>query len=184
MTILITGATGLIGRPLTRALVDQGQQVRVVTRRPHRVLEAFSAYSSRVLAFEWHPRTEPFPPEALQGVERIVHLMGEPIYGPATREARQREDGAWEIEGAMPVAELKSRLEIDAFPDEDKGRYATVAGLMHAMAGTLLQRGEHVDGAGWRFEVLELDGRRIDRVLVTRPPAPPAADSGFDRDDG
>jgi putative hemolysin len=103
---------------------------------------------------------------------------------PVDAWARQREDGAWEIEGAMPVAELKSRLEIDAFPDEDRGRYATVAGLMHAMAGTLLQRGEHVDGAGWRFEVLELDGRRIDRVLVTRPPAPADVDSGFDDSDG
>jgi uncharacterized protein (TIGR01777 family) len=90
MTILITGATGLIGRALTQALLAQGTQVRVVTRRPHRVLEAFSAYSGQVLAFEWHPRTEPFPPEALEGVERIVHLMGEPIYGPATREQRQR----------------------------------------------------------------------------------------------
>ena len=65
MTILITGATGLIGRPLTLALLDQGAQVCVITRRPHRVLEAFERYSSRVLAFEWHPRTEPFPPEAL-----------------------------------------------------------------------------------------------------------------------
>jgi uncharacterized protein (TIGR01777 family) len=91
MTILITGATGLIGRALTQALLSQpAQQVRVITRRPHRVLEAFEAYSSRILAFEWHPRTEPFPPEALDGVERIVHLMGEPIYGPATREHRRR----------------------------------------------------------------------------------------------
>jgi uncharacterized protein (TIGR01777 family) len=90
MTILITGATGLIGRALTRALLDQNQQVRIITRRPHRVLEAFSAYSSRILAFEWHPRTEPFPPEALEGVERIIHLMGEPIFGPAARAARQR----------------------------------------------------------------------------------------------
>jgi uncharacterized protein len=90
MTILITGATGLIGRALTRALLDQNQQVRIITRRPHRVLEAFSAYSSRILAFEWHPRTEPFPPEALQGVERIIHLMGEPLMGPATRARRQR----------------------------------------------------------------------------------------------
>jgi hypothetical protein len=90
MTILITGATGLIGRTLTQALLNQGVQVRVITRRPHRVLEAFEAYQSRVLAFEWHPRTEPFPPEALDGVERIIHLMGEPLYGPATRLARQR----------------------------------------------------------------------------------------------
>src|SRR5262249_59571357 len=91
MTILITGATGLIGRALTLSLLAQGTQVRVITRRPHRVLEAFSAYSNHVLAFEWHPRTEPFPPEALEGVERIIHLMGEPIYdAPDTREQRMR----------------------------------------------------------------------------------------------
>jgi uncharacterized protein len=90
MTILITGATGLIGRALTQVLLDQNQQVRIITRRPHRVLEAFSAYSSRILAFEWHPRTEPFPPEALEGVERIIHLMGEPLLGPASRAVRQR----------------------------------------------------------------------------------------------
>jgi NAD dependent epimerase/dehydratase family enzyme len=90
MTILITGATGLVGRALTQHLLDQGVQVRVITRRPHRVLEAFSAYSSRVMAFEWHPRTEPFPPEALAGVERVIHLMGEPLYGPGSRSARRR----------------------------------------------------------------------------------------------
>src|SRR5262245_18479929 len=91
MTILITGATGLIGRALTQALLSQPAQVRVITRRPHRVLEAFSAYSSHVLAFEWHPRTEPFPPEALEGVERIIHLMCVPIYdAPAKREQRMR----------------------------------------------------------------------------------------------
>jgi putative hemolysin len=96
---------------------------------------------------------------------------------PVDAWARLRDDGAWEIDGAMPVAELKSRLEIDAFPDEDKGRYATVAGLMHSMAGTLLQRGEFVDGAGWRFEVVALDGRRIDRVLVTRLDTPAEAET-------
>jgi NAD dependent epimerase/dehydratase family enzyme len=87
MTILITGATGLIGRALTQSLLDHGVRPRVVTRRPHRVLEAFD---SRVTAFEWHPRTEPLPPEALDGVERIVHLMGEPLYGPLTRDRRAR----------------------------------------------------------------------------------------------
>ena len=88
MTILITGATGLVGRALTQHLLDQRVEVRVVTRRPHRVLEAFD--SNLLSAFEWHPRTEPLLPEALEGVERIVHLMGEPLYGPATRERRQR----------------------------------------------------------------------------------------------
>jgi uncharacterized protein (TIGR01777 family) len=88
MTILITGATGLVGRALTQNLLDQGGDVRVITRRPHRVLEAFN--SSRLSAFEWHPRTEPLLPEALEGVERVIHLMGEPVYGPATHQARER----------------------------------------------------------------------------------------------
>ncbi len=87
MTILITGATGLIGRALTQSLVDHGIRPRVVTRRPHRALEMFD---SRVTAFEWHPRTEPLPADALDGVERIIHLMGEPLYGPLTREKRAR----------------------------------------------------------------------------------------------
>lgn len=84
--------------------------------------------------------------------------------------ATQREDGAWLVDGAMPVAELKSRLSIDELPDEDKGRYNTVAGLMQTVAGDLLGRREHVDCVGWRFEVLVLDGRRIDQVLITRLP--------------
>lgn len=88
--------------------------------------------------------------------------------------ATQREDGAWLVDGAMPVAELKSRLAIDELPDEDKGRYNTVAGLMQTVAGDLLGRREHVDCAGWRFEVLVLDGRRIDQVLITRLPEPEA----------
>jgi hypothetical protein len=87
MTILITGATGLIGRALTQSLIEQGFKPRVVTRRPHRAVEVFD---SRVSAFEWHPRTEPLPAEALDGVERIIHLMGEPMYGRITRDKRAR----------------------------------------------------------------------------------------------
>ena len=82
--------------------------------------------------------------------------------------ATQREDGAWLVDGAMPVAELKARLEIDELPDEDRSRYNTVAGLMQSVAGVLLEQQQSVDCAGWRFEVLALDGRRIDQVLIQR----------------
>jgi uncharacterized protein (TIGR01777 family) len=87
MTILVTGGTGLVGRAVIQTLLDQGAHVRVVTRRPHRALEYFD---HRVTAFEWHPRTEPLPAPALDGVERIVHLMGEPLYGPLSRGRRSR----------------------------------------------------------------------------------------------
>lgn len=85
---------------------------------------------------------------------------------PVDAWATRREDGAWLVDGAMPVAELKARLDIDDLPDEDRGRYNTVAGLMQTVAGQLLAQGESVDCAGWRFEVLKLEGRRIDQVLV------------------
>jgi putative hemolysin len=81
--------------------------------------------------------------------------------------ATQREDGAWLVDGAMPVAELKARLDIEELPDEDKGRYNTVAGLMQTVAGDLLEQSDSVECEGWRFEVLVLDGRRIDQVLIT-----------------
>ena len=93
--------------------------------------------------------------------------------------ATQREDGAWLIDGAMPVTELKSRLDIDELPDEDKGRYNTVAGLMQTVAGDLLAQADSVECAGWRFEVLVLDGRRIDQVLISRLPE---VDSALDAD--
>lgn len=80
--------------------------------------------------------------------------------------AIQQDDRSWQLAGLMPVAELKSRLAIDALPDEDKGRYNTVAGLLMAVSGHLPVVGEHVECGDWIFEVLSLDGRRIDKVLA------------------
>jgi putative hemolysin len=70
----------------------------------------------------------------------------------------------------MPVDELKSRLAIRELPDEGRGRYNTVAGLLLAVSGHLPKTGEHIDCGEWVFEVLDMDGRRIDKVLA-RPAA-------------
>ena len=83
--------------------------------------------------------------------------------------ATQMPDGDWQLDGSMPLAELKSRLEIDAeLPDEDKGLYNTLAGLLMAQSGRLMQVGESVACAGWRFDVLELEGRRVAQVHAQR----------------
>ena len=82
--------------------------------------------------------------------------------------ATRRADGSWLIDGVMPVSELKARLDIRELPDEDRGRYNTVAGLLQSVSGRLLGTGDVVDAAGWRFEVLDLDGKRIDKVLVSQ----------------
>jgi putative hemolysin len=84
--------------------------------------------------------------------------------------ATEREDGSWLIDGVMPVAELKARLDIKELPEEGKGRYNTVAGLLQSVSGRLLKTAEIVECAGWRFEVLDLDGKRIDKVLASALP--------------
>ncbi len=81
--------------------------------------------------------------------------------------ATRRDDGSWLIDGVMPVSELKARLDIKDLPAEDKGRYNTVAGLLQAVSGRLLATADRVDCAGWRFEVVDLDGKRIDKVLAS-----------------
>jgi putative hemolysin len=81
----------------------------------------------------------------------------------ATRDAQ----GSWLLDGLMPVAELKSRLAIeDDLPDEYEGHYNTLAGLLMAVAGHLPAKGETITCAGWRFEVIALEGRRVDRVAA------------------
>jgi putative hemolysin len=81
--------------------------------------------------------------------------------------ATQRDDGSWLLDGLMPISELKSRLLIKELPDEDRGRYNTVAGLLQSASGRLPGVGERVECAGWVFEVVDLDSRRIDKVLAS-----------------
>ena len=81
--------------------------------------------------------------------------------------ATERDDGSWLIDGFMPVSELKARLDIRELPEESKGRYNTVAGLLQSVSGRLLGTGEKVECAGWRFEVVDLDRKRIDKILAS-----------------
>jgi putative hemolysin len=99
-------------------------------------------------------------------LEAITGELRPDVHGEAW--ATPRDDGSWLLDGLMPVAELKARLDIDALPDEDRNRYNTVAGLLLAVTGHLPQTGERIECAGWCFEVVDLDGRRIDKVLATR----------------
>jgi putative hemolysin len=82
--------------------------------------------------------------------------------------ATHSDDGTWLLDGLMPLAELRSRLDIKQLPDEDKGRYNTVGGLLMSVSGRLPVVGEKITCEGWEFEVLALEGRRIDK-LQARP---------------
>jgi len=82
--------------------------------------------------------------------------------------ATQREDGSWLLDGVMPLGELKARLDMDELPAEDRGRYNTLAGLLMSISGRLPRLGERVECQHWTFEVVDLDGRRVDKVLAVR----------------
>jgi putative hemolysin len=82
--------------------------------------------------------------------------------------ATRRDDGSWLLDGLMPVGELKVRLGINELPQEALGRYNTVAGLLMAVSGNLPAVGAHITVAEWDFEVVDLDGKRIDKVLASR----------------
>jgi putative hemolysin len=80
--------------------------------------------------------------------------------------AVKREDGSWLLDGLIPVPELKDRLELKSLPEEDRGRYNTLAGMIMLLLGRLPSTADHVEWEGWRFEVVDMDGKRIDKVLV------------------
>lgn len=81
--------------------------------------------------------------------------------------AVQREDGSWLLDGAIPIPEMKDRLELKDVPEKDKGRYHTLSGMMMLLLGKVPATGDHVDWEGWRFEVVDMDGKRIDKVMAT-----------------
>ncbi|WP_017999513.1 hemolysin family protein [Paracoccus sp. N5] len=79
----------------------------------------------------------------------------------------ERDDGSLLVAGWMPADEFADRLGVPLPEDHD---YSTAAGLVLELAGQLPQAGDRVDWQGWRIEVVDLDGRRIDKLLVDRLP--------------
>lgn len=113
----------------------------------------------------------------VQGVIAVRDLL-EAIAGefnaPSDGEswAVQRADGSWLLDGLIPVPELKDRLELKELPEEDRGRYNTLAGMIMLLLGRLPRTADAVEWEDWRFEVVDLDGKRVDKVLVTRVGSP------------
>ena len=120
------------------------------------------------------------------GVEGIVTPMdiltaitGDLLEGTEEAEplAVQRNDGSWLLDGLMPIGAAETTLGLDRLSSE--GDFNTMAGFVLQELGHLPKPGEWFEFRGWRFEVVDLDGRRIDKILAT-PPEPaetPGADA-------
>ena len=134
-------------------------------RTGHRLLDHFKA-SSTQLVFVVDEYGE------VQGMITVLDVL-EAITGEFTTPtaedawAVKREDGSWLFDGLIPVPELKDRLEMKELPEEDRGRYNTLAGMVMLLLGRLPRTTDSVEWEGWRFEVVDLDGKRVDKVLAT-----------------
>lgn len=82
--------------------------------------------------------------------------------------AVQRADGSWLLDGLIPIPELKDRLDLKTVPEEEKGRYHTLSGMVMWLVGRVPHTGDVTEWQGWRLEVVDLDGNRIDKVLASR----------------
>lgn len=92
---------------------------------------------------------------------------------PGDAWSSRREDGTWLLDGLIPIPEMKDVLQMKSVPDEDLGRYNTLAGMMMLLLGRLPREGDIAEWQGWRLEIVDMDGRRVDKVIAKRIAAVP-----------
>ena len=104
---------------------------------------------------------------AFDMLQAIVGEVADGAGGEAPTCTR-RSDGSWLMDGLLPADEVQARLGLASLPDE--GEYNTLAGMLLTLMGRIPSEGDHVAWQNHEFEIVDMDGRRIDKVLV-RPPA-------------
>jgi putative hemolysin len=125
------------------------------------------------------------------GVEGLVTLNDilEDLVGdvasvdmPEERQVVQRPDGSWLIDGKLQIDDLKEVLKLSTLPHEESGSYQTLGGLVMMQVGRVPVTGDVFEVEGHRFEVVDMDGKRVDKVLVSKvekpeEPTPPATET-------
>jgi len=109
----------------------------------------------------------------LQGLITIHDILEE-IVGQIEMEepqATQRQDGSWLLDGMLEVDEFKDIFKLHVLPHEDE--YETLSGFVMVSLGRVPQSADHFEWNNLRFEVIDMDGRRVDKVLVTTLPQRP-----------
>jgi putative hemolysin len=111
---------------------------------------------------------------SFEGVVTAADVLEAIVGDPSDSASQQAEPGldgeaTLVMDGMMPVDEVKARLNLPDLPAE--GSYHTLGGLILALLRRLPSPGDRIVFAGWRFEVLEMDGRRVERIRASLEPA-------------
>lgn len=113
----------------------------------------------------------------LQGMVTINDIVEEIVGDIETDHPRatRRRDGSWLLDGMLPIHEFKELFNIPRMPGEERDSYQTVGGFVMARLGRVPSAADQFRWSGFRFEVMDMDGHRVDKVLVI-PPKPDSAE--------
>jgi putative hemolysin len=82
----------------------------------------------------------------------------------------KRADGSWLVDGLTPIDEFKEYFKIKSMPEQDSGEYETIGGFLMYLMGRIPAAADNMQWEQYRFEIVDMDGNRIDKVLLTRLP--------------
>ena len=115
---------------------------------------------------------------AVEGLVTVTDLLTA-IVGDLPADASEAEgafvsraDGSWLVDGSAAMEEVTTHFGMDSLPEDEAGAYHTIGGFVMARLGRVPKTADTFEWGGMRFEVMDMDGRRIDKVLVTRKHAP------------
>lgn len=91
-----------------------------------------------------------------------------------------RGEGSWLVEGSAPMEEVATKFDFEV-PADEAGAYHTMAGFVMARLGHIPRECDAFDWHGFKFEIVDMDGRRVDKVMVTRAPSPQSPATGPQR---
>ena len=103
------------------------------------------------------------PTDILEGLVGGMPVEAHAHDGPITT----REDGSWLVDGTTPIEDLEGRIPLPAIPESEHGAYQTIAGLVMTRLAKVPRAGDHFAWGSFRLEVVDMDGRRIDKVLIS-----------------
>ncbi len=100
--------------------------------------------------------------DILQSIVGIIAREG----GSVEPQIVQREDGSLLLDGLLAIDEFKELMDVEYLPDEERVGFQTLAGFVVSQMGTIPEAGQSFEWNRWRFEVVDMDGRRVDKLIA------------------
>lgn len=155
----------LQGKPIDLLAVLQQPLVIPETTHALKILELFKQSGTHIaLVVDEYG--------VIQGIVTLNDVMevviGEVPFADQQEEADiiRREDGSWLVDGMLPIGELKELLNLEELPGEDRGNFHTLGGFVITHLGHIPRSSDYFEWSVFRFEVVDMDGNRVDKVMI------------------